>query len=119
MITKVFFFHSILLDGENTDCKKAFEAAIKDDKKHAVVFTLYPDKCFLVLIEHQELILLDSQVRCGTIPFEEAVVQEDKRAHMVSMEKDFNRMYNYIFSDLCAALGCSKAYGSLVFFSKN
>ena len=35
---------------------------------------------------------------------------------MVSMEKDFNRMYNYIFSDLCAALGCSKAYGSLVVF---
>ena len=116
---KDIFFHSILLDGENSDCKKAFEAAIKDDRKHAVVFTLPPDKSFLVLIEHQELILLDSHVRCGTVPFEEAVVQEDKRAHMVSMEKDFNRMYNYIFSDLCAALGCSKEYGSLVVFSKN
>lgn len=100
-------------------CLQAYQAAITNCERQAILFFIPPDKAFVVLVDEEgSQLLLDSHIHYMSEQesFENAVKRKTARGRLVFVEKreqEEPALLRYIFGTLCATLRCNSTYGFL------
>lgn len=105
-------------------CEKEFVKAIESNCKNGLVFTILPDKSFVVLADEKgNCCLLDSHVhytKSDNLNFDETVSNKDSRGICVFGKKDSGKtLLKYIFSDLSNEIKFSDTTGCMTVLRLN